>query len=110
MAPALRSRAPTTVLPETESKLKQAHRALKQSQSLLKPALSLGRAGVTGIGIPGVEGVFSGVVELAEMVSTMRANKEDLLKLEKRLKALVGIKCLGMGGELKERLEILTET
>ena len=38
----------------------------------------------------------------------MRANKEDLLKLEKRLKALVAIKCSGMGGELKERLENLT--
>ncbi|KAJ7208949.1 hypothetical protein GGX14DRAFT_395574 [Mycena pura] len=108
MAPVLHSRTPTPVLPEPESKLKQALSALKQAHSLLKPALSLGRAGVTGIGIPGVEGVFSCVVELAEMVSTMRTNKEDLLELEKRLKTLVAIKCSGMGGKLEKRLEILT--
>jgi hypothetical protein len=66
MSPLLRSRAPSSAPPQTENKLKLALSDLKQ---LLQPALRLGKAGVTGIGIPGVESAFNVVVELAEMVS-----------------------------------------
>ncbi|KAF7349075.1 WD-REPEATS-REGION domain-containing protein [Mycena venus] len=107
MPPFLHSRAPSPAPPEMESKLKQALSDLKQAQSLLKPALRLGKAGVTGIGIPGVEGAVNGVVALAEMVSTMRGNKKDLVKLEKHLAELNAIDCSDMKGELKERVENL---
>ncbi|KAJ7348667.1 hypothetical protein DFH08DRAFT_808394 [Mycena albidolilacea] len=96
MSPLLRSRAPSSP-PQTEHKLKLALSDLKQAQSLLQPALRLGKAGLTGIGIPGVESAFNVVVELAEMVSTMQANKEDLSKLEKHLGGLVGMDCSAMG-------------
>ncbi|KAJ7792884.1 hypothetical protein B0H14DRAFT_2623406 [Mycena olivaceomarginata] len=107
MSPLLHSRAPSPALPETESKLKQTLNKLEQAQSLLEPALRLGKAGVTGIGIPGVEGVVNGVVELAEMVSTMRGNKKDLVKLKKHLDELDTIDCSDMEGDLKERVEKL---
>ncbi|KAJ7037580.1 hypothetical protein C8F04DRAFT_1232451 [Mycena alexandri] len=81
-----------------ESKLKQALSSLKQAQSLLKPALRLGKAAVNSIGIPGVEGVVNVVVELGEMVLTMRGNKEDLVKLKKHLDTLDTIDCSSMGG------------
>jgi hypothetical protein len=82
MSPLLHSRAPSPALPETESKLKQTLNKLEQAQSLLEPALRLGKAGVTGIGIPGVEGVVNGVVELAEMVSVSTSKQSLNLNLE----------------------------
>ncbi|KAJ7025447.1 hypothetical protein C8F04DRAFT_1400605 [Mycena alexandri] len=107
MSPLLRSRAPSPAPPQRESKLKQALSNLKQAQSLLRPALRLGKAAVTGIGIPGVEGVVNGVVELGEMVSTMRGNKEDLVKLKKHLDTLDAVDSSNMGGDLKQRVETL---
>ncbi|KAJ7018871.1 hypothetical protein C8F04DRAFT_1242939, partial [Mycena alexandri] len=107
MSPLLRSRAPSPAPPQMESKLKQALSNLKQAQSLLRPALRLGKAAVTGIGIPGVEGVVNGVIELGEMVLTMRGNKEDLVKLKKHLDTLDAIDCSNMGGDLKQRVETL---
>ncbi|KAJ7894488.1 hypothetical protein B0H14DRAFT_2559265 [Mycena olivaceomarginata] len=73
---------------------------------VIVPTLTIAKAGVTGIGIPGVEPAFNGVLELAEMLSvrfhtvlalshatklraqTMEANKEDLLDLKKNLGSL----------------------
>ncbi|KAJ7025428.1 hypothetical protein C8F04DRAFT_1239160, partial [Mycena alexandri] len=103
----LRSRAPSPSPRQMESKLKQALSSLKQAQSLLRPALRLGKAAVTGIGIPGVEGVVNGVVELGEMVSTMRGNKVDLVKLKKHLDTLDAVDSSNMGGDLKQRVETL---
>ncbi|KAJ6566194.1 WD40-repeat-containing domain protein [Mycena capillaripes] len=68
------------------------------------PALSLAKAGVTGIGIPGVEPAINGVLELAMMVSTMHSNKEDLSKLEKCLNTLITINTSACGDDLKNRL------
>jgi flagellar biosynthesis protein FlhB len=93
--------------------------------SAILPALRLAKAGVAGIGIPGVEGAFNSVFELAEMVSvcfcvyltsyglltlvcqTMKANKEDLSKLERLLNTLITIDVQGAGDELKQRLTTL---
>ncbi|KAJ7034183.1 hypothetical protein C8F04DRAFT_583058 [Mycena alexandri] len=107
MSPLLHSRAPSPAPQQMESKLKQALSNLKQAQSLLRPALRLGKAAVTGIGIPGVEGVVNGVVELGEMVATMRGNKEDLFELKKHLDTLDAVDCSNMGGDLKQRVETL---
>ncbi|KAJ6620959.1 quinon protein alcohol dehydrogenase-like superfamily [Mycena sp. CBHHK59/15] len=71
------------------------------------PALSLAKASVTGIGIPGVEPVINGVLELARMIATMKANKEDLSKLETSLKALIAIDASGASDDLKRRLATL---
>ncbi|KAF7362706.1 WD-REPEATS-REGION domain-containing protein [Mycena venus] len=72
------------------------------------PALTLAQSGVTGIGIPGVEGAINGVLELAMMLSTMKANKEDLAKLEKSLHKLITIDTAGVGANLKQRLDTLS--
>ncbi|KAJ7754050.1 hypothetical protein B0H16DRAFT_755534 [Mycena metata] len=101
------SQAPSTAPPPTGSKLKQALGKLKQEQSLLRPALRLGKAAVTGIGIPGIEGIVNGVIELEQMVSTMRGNKQDLVKLKKHLDALDAVDCSNVEGDLKQRVETL---
>ncbi|KAJ6629690.1 hypothetical protein B0H10DRAFT_1939664 [Mycena sp. CBHHK59/15] len=72
------------------------------------PALSLAKASVTGIGIPGVEPVINGVLELVTMISTMKANKEDLSKLERSLKAFIAIDASGASEDLKRRLNMLS--
>ncbi|KAJ6629701.1 hypothetical protein B0H10DRAFT_1939673 [Mycena sp. CBHHK59/15] len=72
------------------------------------PALSLAKASVTGIGIPGVEPVINGVLELVTMISTMKANKEDLSKLERSLKAFTAIDVPGASEDLKHRLGMLS--
>ncbi|KAJ7842054.1 hypothetical protein B0H13DRAFT_1909981 [Mycena leptocephala] len=72
------------------------------------PALNLAKAVATGIGIPGVEPVINGVLELATMVSTMGSNKEDLSKLEKCLDTLLIINVSGCGDDLKNRLTKLS--
>ncbi|KAJ7754008.1 hypothetical protein B0H16DRAFT_1690594, partial [Mycena metata] len=101
------SQAPSTAPPQTGSKLKQALRKLKPEQSLLRPVLRLGKAAVTGIGIPGIEGIVNGVIELEEMVLTMRGNKGDLVKLKKHLDALDAVDCSNVEGDLKQRVETL---
>ncbi|KAJ7797697.1 hypothetical protein B0H14DRAFT_3157303, partial [Mycena olivaceomarginata] len=83
--------------------------AMKILDSVIVPTLTIAKAGVTGIGIPGVEPAFNGVLELAEMLSTMEANKEDLLDLKKNLGSLTTtIDNLDAGGELKQRLTTLS--
>ncbi|KAJ7358209.1 hypothetical protein DFH08DRAFT_734974, partial [Mycena albidolilacea] len=66
--------------------------------------LSLAKAGVTGIGIPAIEPVVNGVYELAQMLSTMKSNKESLAVLEKSLNNLAAIDVSGVDGDLKDRL------
>ncbi|KAJ6594878.1 hypothetical protein B0H19DRAFT_975088, partial [Mycena capillaripes] len=73
------------------------------------PVLNLAKAGVTGIGIPGVEGAINGVVELATMVATMKSNKEDLSKLQKCLHTLIVVDASGCGDDLKNRLSIFVQ-
>ncbi|KAJ7862201.1 hypothetical protein B0H13DRAFT_1900209 [Mycena leptocephala] len=73
------------------------------------PALNLAKVGATGIGVPGVEPVINGVLELATMLATMKANKKDLSKLEKSLDKLIIIGASGGEvGDLKQRLITLT--
>ncbi|KAF7342956.1 WD-REPEATS-REGION domain-containing protein [Mycena venus] len=72
------------------------------------PALTLAKSGVTGIGIPGVEGAINGVLELAMMLSTMEENKEDLAKLENSLDKFITIDTMGIGANLKQRLDNLS--
>jgi hypothetical protein len=100
---------------------------MKILDSVIVPTLTIAKAGVTGIGIPGVEPAFNGVLELAEMLSvrfhtviallhatklraqTMEGNKEDLLDLKKNLGSLTTtIDNLDAGGELKQRLTTLS--
>ncbi|KAJ7323012.1 hypothetical protein DFH08DRAFT_941724, partial [Mycena albidolilacea] len=66
--------------------------------------LGFARAGVTGIGIPGVEPVFNGVYELAQSLSMMKSNKEDLAALQKSLNNLAVIDISGADGGFKDRL------
>ncbi|KAJ7438437.1 hypothetical protein B0H11DRAFT_2206161, partial [Mycena galericulata] len=72
------------------------------------PALNLAKAGVTGIGIPGVEGALNGVYELAKMISTMKGNKKDLEALKKSADALAALKVPGAPIDLKKRLTELS--
>ncbi|KAJ7764420.1 hypothetical protein B0H16DRAFT_1526974, partial [Mycena metata] len=72
------------------------------------PVLSLAKASVTSIGVPAVEPVINGVLELATMVSTMRSNKEDLAKLENCLNDLITLDASGCSEDLKNRLTALT--
>ncbi|KAJ6534427.1 hypothetical protein DFH09DRAFT_1092028 [Mycena vulgaris] len=76
--------------------------------SAILPALRLAKTGATGIGIPGVEPMISGVLELATMLSTMKANRDGLSTLETSLKQLIAINASGAGGDLKQRLTTLT--
>ncbi|KAJ7754042.1 hypothetical protein B0H16DRAFT_1690613, partial [Mycena metata] len=55
----------------------------------------------------GIEGIVNGVIELEEMVLTMRGNKGDLVKLKKHLDALDAVDCSNMEGDLKQRVETL---
>ncbi|KAJ6571391.1 WD40-repeat-containing domain protein [Mycena capillaripes] len=71
------------------------------------PALTLAKATVTGIGIPGVEGAISGVLALATMISTMHSNKDALSKIDKCLETLISIDPSSCGEHLKNRLSIL---
>ncbi|KAJ7464881.1 hypothetical protein B0H11DRAFT_2240309 [Mycena galericulata] len=72
------------------------------------PALNLAKAGVTGIGVPGLEGVVNGVCELANMISTMKGNKKDLAALENSVNTLAALNVPGATGDLKERLTKLS--
>ncbi|KAF8210869.1 hypothetical protein K438DRAFT_1752630 [Mycena galopus ATCC 62051] len=98
--------------PETKGKLEKALTVLNGALVALKPALDLTAAGVTGLGIPGVEGAINGVVQVAEMVRAMKANREDLSELGARVKKLVEIVAstilVDSAPELTERLTVLT--
>ncbi|KAF7334737.1 hypothetical protein MSAN_02372100 [Mycena sanguinolenta] len=71
------------------------------------PVLRVAQAASAGNPVPGLEGAISGVVALAEMVSTMKENKADLPELDKRLKRLADIDPVGCSDNLKQRLEML---
>ncbi|KAF8210876.1 hypothetical protein K438DRAFT_1752634 [Mycena galopus ATCC 62051] len=98
--------------PETKGKLEKALTILNGALVTFKPALDLTAAGVTGLGIPGVEGAMNAVVRVAEMVLTMKANREDLSELGERVKKLVEIGAstilIDSAPELTERLTVLT--
>ncbi|KAJ6549604.1 hypothetical protein DFH09DRAFT_1039391 [Mycena vulgaris] len=72
------------------------------------PALQFAKAGVTGLGVPGVEPIANGVLELAMMVATMQDNQDDLLKLENSLATLITLQVSGPSGDLQDRLARLT--
>ncbi|KAJ6582880.1 hypothetical protein DFH09DRAFT_1076056 [Mycena vulgaris] len=65
------------------------------------PALNLAKAGVTGIGIPGLEPVVN---------STMKGTKKDVTELEKWLKTLAAnaMNVSDTSGDLKNRLTTLS--
>ncbi|KAJ7288834.1 hypothetical protein C8J57DRAFT_1460214 [Mycena rebaudengoi] len=71
------------------------------------PVLRVAKAAAAGNPVPGLEGAITGVVALAEMVSTMKGNKADLPELDKRLKQLTDIDTVGCSDNLKQRLDKL---
>ncbi|KAJ7229837.1 hypothetical protein GGX14DRAFT_383792 [Mycena pura] len=79
--------------------------------SAVLPVLNLAKAAVTNVGVPGLEGAINGVVELATMVSNtpqmMKANKEDLAKLEKIANELIIIDVSDCSDDLTRRLTTL---
>jgi hypothetical protein len=103
----------------------QAPSASAILDSTILPALRLAKAGVTGIGIPGVEPAINGVLTLATMLSvrsilmayrrllshiwqTMKSNKEGLSQLKKSLDTLIAINSSGSAHDLKQRLAKLS--
>ncbi|KAJ7484899.1 hypothetical protein B0H11DRAFT_2413844 [Mycena galericulata] len=77
-------------------------------QDSILPALKLAKAGVMGIGIPGVEGAVNGVYELANMIPTMKSNKKDLSILQNSIGALAALKVMDAPMDLKKRLTKLS--
>ncbi|KAJ7613317.1 hypothetical protein DFH06DRAFT_147325 [Mycena polygramma] len=76
----------------------------------VKGALELAKAGVTGISIPmGLEPAINGALELTTMLLTMKANKEDLTKLEETLKKLTSIDASAPSADLTSNLEPLVK-
>ncbi|KAJ7732626.1 hypothetical protein B0H14DRAFT_3168915 [Mycena olivaceomarginata] len=73
------------------------------------PVLRVAQAAAAGNPVPGLEGAITGVVALAEMVSTMKGNTADLPELDKRLKRLTDIDTVGCSDNLKQRLNKLKE-
>ncbi|KAJ6612376.1 WD40-repeat-containing domain protein [Mycena sp. CBHHK59/15] len=71
-------------------------------------ALTASKAAVTGLGVPGVEPVINGVLQLATMLSTMKANKKDFRGLELSITTLVtdidASGTTGASGDLQDRL------
>ncbi|KAJ7203247.1 hypothetical protein GGX14DRAFT_652031 [Mycena pura] len=80
----------------------------QKSFSTVLPVLNLAKAAVQGIGIPGIEGAINSISELAAMVSTMKANKDDLAKLDKALQALIAINVSDCSDDLARRLKTFT--
>ncbi|KAJ7508944.1 hypothetical protein B0H11DRAFT_1901719 [Mycena galericulata] len=76
--------------------------------SVVLPVLTLAKGGATGIGVPGVEPAINGVLELATMLVTMKANKEDLSALGSSLNKLITIDVSGTSGDLEVRLAALS--
>ncbi|KAJ7788637.1 hypothetical protein B0H14DRAFT_3162501 [Mycena olivaceomarginata] len=73
------------------------------------PVLRIAQAAAAGNPVPGLEGAITGVVALAEMVSTMESNLDDLPDLIKRLTLLTEIDTVGCSADLKQRLDTLKE-
>ncbi|KAJ7844108.1 hypothetical protein B0H14DRAFT_3139430 [Mycena olivaceomarginata] len=73
------------------------------------PLLKAAQAAPAGNPVPGLKGAITGVVALAEMVSTMKATMDDLPDLIKRLKPLMEIDTVGCSDDLKQRLDTLKE-
>ncbi|KAJ7235428.1 hypothetical protein C8J57DRAFT_1479609 [Mycena rebaudengoi] len=73
------------------------------------PMLRVAQAAAAGNPVPGLEGAITGVVALAEMVSTMKGNMADLPDLAKRLEQLTDIDTVGCSDNLKQRLDKLKE-
>ncbi|KAJ7882593.1 hypothetical protein B0H14DRAFT_3128790, partial [Mycena olivaceomarginata] len=73
------------------------------------PLLKAAQAAAAVNLVPGLKGAITGVIVLAEMVSTMKANMDDLPDLIKRLKPLTEIDTVGCGDDLKQRLDMLKE-
>ncbi|KAJ7824533.1 hypothetical protein B0H14DRAFT_1301034 [Mycena olivaceomarginata] len=73
------------------------------------PVLRVAQAAAAGNPVPGLEGAITGVVALAEMVLTMKANMDDLPDLIKRLKPLTEVDTVGCSDDLKQRLDMLKE-
>ncbi|KAJ7694474.1 hypothetical protein B0H14DRAFT_3905664 [Mycena olivaceomarginata] len=73
------------------------------------PVLRIAQAAAAGNPVPGLEGAITGVVALAEMVSMMKANMDDLPDLIKLLKPLTEIDTVGCSDDLKQRLDTLKE-
>ncbi|KAJ7447803.1 hypothetical protein B0H11DRAFT_2202693 [Mycena galericulata] len=81
---------------------------MKTLRSTIIPALNLAKAGVAGIGIPGVEGALNAVHELAKMISTMKGNKKDLDALKKSIDAFATLEVPGAPTDLEKRLTELS--
>ncbi|KAJ7729558.1 hypothetical protein B0H16DRAFT_1893821 [Mycena metata] len=96
--------------PPSSTRAPQSASAAALLDSAIIPTLRLAKAATTGLGIPGVplEPVINGVLELATMLSTMKANKKDLPKLEEALKNLIMINTSRTTGDLKQRLDKLS--
>ncbi|KAF8132139.1 hypothetical protein K438DRAFT_1998696 [Mycena galopus ATCC 62051] len=73
------------------------------------PVLKVAQVAVTGNPVPGLEAAITSVVALAEMVSTMKANLDDIPDLIERLKPLMEIDTAGCSDNLKPRLDMLKE-
>ncbi|KAJ7434774.1 hypothetical protein B0H11DRAFT_2208060, partial [Mycena galericulata] len=74
----------------------------------LVPFLNVAKAGVTGIGIVGVEIGVSAAFELAKMVLTMKDNKEGLAALKIQVDKVAALKVTGAKGDLETRLTELS--
>ncbi|KAJ7437247.1 hypothetical protein B0H11DRAFT_1936149 [Mycena galericulata] len=72
------------------------------------PVLNVAKAGVTGIGIVGIEIGVNAVFELARMVVTMKGNKKDLAALKTSVDTLATLKVPGATGDLETRLTELS--
>ncbi|KAJ7856396.1 hypothetical protein B0H14DRAFT_2578905 [Mycena olivaceomarginata] len=72
-------------------------------------ALTVAKTSITGLGVPGVEPAINSVLQIATMVSTMKDNREGLIKLVEHLEALTAaIKTPAPSGELQNRLILLS--
>ncbi|KAJ7693244.1 hypothetical protein B0H14DRAFT_830599 [Mycena olivaceomarginata] len=73
------------------------------------PVLRVAQAAAAGNPVPGLGGAITGVVALAEMISTTKANMDDLPDLIKMLKPLAEIETVGYSDNLKQRVDTLKE-
>ncbi|KAF8183006.1 hypothetical protein K438DRAFT_1724675, partial [Mycena galopus ATCC 62051] len=92
----------------TPSQSRQAGHGTQLLNSSILAALQSAQIGVTGIGIPGVEPVINGVLELGLMVLTMKDNNENLAQLHKSLDDLISLDIPGPSGDLQIRIAKLS--
>ncbi|KAJ7634820.1 WD40-repeat-containing domain protein [Roridomyces roridus] len=71
----------------------------------IMPALRVAKAAVTGTPVPGLESAINAVLEVAEMVQTMKGNLEDLPGLAQKIRDLIKVDLQNCSTELKERLD-----